>query len=164
MEFGKPYTREFSKTSIDRLWKTHSWIFSHTALETILLHINKRSFIPYDMLCIGETGRHLRTRFGVACAPVHYTQRCSGLEHRLGLVNIGVPTVFPTWKFEPSVPFLVAMIVAKKHEMRLFLKLGTVNPGLYGYGINERFFLCLYSYICPCQTLILTLFLTCFIT
>jgi hypothetical protein len=36
--------------------------------------------------------------------------------------------VFQIWKFEPSVPFLVAMIAAKKHAMRLISKLGTVPP------------------------------------
>jgi hypothetical protein len=48
------------------------------------------------MLYIGEIGRPLRTKFG---------------EHWRAV--IGDVSVFQIWKFEPSVPFLVATIAAK---------------------------------------------------
>ena len=67
------------------------------------------------MLYIGETGRCLRTRFGE-----HRRSVTSNDANLLPDTSTMAVIVFLIWKFEPSVPFLVAMIAAKDMKCASF--------------------------------------------
>ena len=85
------------------------------------------------MLYIGETGMEDVWGLGLA-STVAMSQATMQTNLLLDTSTMTMAViVFVIWKFEPSVPFLVAMIAAR-HEMRLIFKLGTAHP----LGIDEH--------------------------
>ena len=83
------------------------------------------------MLYIGETGRHLRTRFGEhRCAVSAYNANQSITSH----FNSGSHCI-SDMKIRALSPISGSNDSRKRQEMRLISKFGTVHP----LGINERF-------------------------
>jgi hypothetical protein len=95
--------------------------------------------IKVCMFYIGETERYLRTRFGEHRHAVIGNDANQPVARHFNTGN----TVFLIWKFELSVPFLVAMIA----EMRLI----SINLALSTPMALMNVFLCLILSVFACQ-------------